>query len=552
MNLAARKNSRLVALTMALLVFSSTWFYIRNIPLGEPPDEMAHLTYVNDIAANGHLIPDYRSSTILGSGQKNYLIHPPLYYTALGLFGRAFSWDSLTRYKQYRALSALLVAAGVFFWILVAFNFGFNLIGALVITATSLAIPMFPYLAGSINNDNLCYFGVALFFYGFSLLESSLEKAVAYAAVGFFITALTKATGTLFLISFFCAWALMNHRQALEIIKSRTAYRVCIPAAAICAAYYFYIIIVYHTPFPSPGKMREGHSLPLDHLNFLQFAAAFTSLIWERLPVVLTGQKSFDPLSRHLHPLFYFMVCAPVAAWAISRPFAGRDPARKGEDAFFIALLITAVAHFWTCWQGYLNTGIIGGIQPRYYNYMIPGIFLFSLRDSRLWRVKQWTLLVVSLMVVILIPNIGPRAAIEHHVYQRLEQAPSMAAPADTATPSNTLPLVGPSSGAPAGYFRVTDSSTGPVVTGWSIDTQSVQPPRAIWVSIHGKLIGTTQLGVSRPDVVAALKNPDALYSGFVIRIDKSQSNIPPCDIALRSEQLDGTLADLINVSCKH
>jgi len=551
MNPPTRQKSVFMALAMALLVFSSTWFYVRAIPLGEPPDEIAHLSYINDIAANGHWIPDYKSSTIIGSQQKNYLTHPPLYYSLLGALGKIFSWDSLKEYKHYRAASALFVALGIFFWVLAARNFGFNLIRTLPLVAAALAIPMFPYLAGSINNDNLCYLGIAVSFYGFSLLEFSLGKAAIYAATGFLITALTKATGTLFLVAFLGAWALMNRQTALSLVKSRLAYRAYLPAVAVCAAYYLYIIATYHTPFPKPGRIYAESTLGPNHMSLLQFVATFGKLFWERLPVVLTGQKSFDPLSSHLHLIFYFMICAPIVAWIFNRPFSEKGSGRKGADAFFIALLITVAGNFWVCWTGYLDSGVVGGIQPRYYSFLIPGIFFFSFGDGTTSPLKQWTFAAFSLATVVLIPNIAPRAAIQHHVYQRFERAPSMQAPDGTMPPSDTLAVVTPTT-TTAGYFRIIDSNQGPVITGWSIDLQSARPSRAVWVSVKGKLVGTAPPGVERPDVAAALNDSDALYSGFVIRIRKSQEGIPPCDITLKGEQFNGTLADLINTSCTH
>src|SRR5690348_17283875 len=82
-----------VALIVAAMLLASSWFYVHAVPVGDPPDEWAHLGYVADIAVKHHLIPDYRHSAVLNSPAPNYLQHPPLYYTIEGSFGRLFHWD---------------------------------------------------------------------------------------------------------------------------------------------------------------------------------------------------------------------------------------------------------------------------------------------------------------------------------------------------------------------------------------------------------------------------------------------------------------------------
>ncbi|WP_449421571.1 hypothetical protein [Rhodanobacter lindaniclasticus] len=54
---------------MAVMVFFSTFVYVRNVPLGQPPDEWAQLSYIADITSGGPPIPDtpIRSSSTQAS-----------------------------------------------------------------------------------------------------------------------------------------------------------------------------------------------------------------------------------------------------------------------------------------------------------------------------------------------------------------------------------------------------------------------------------------------------------------------------------------------------
>ena len=92
---------------MAVLVLFTAFAYVKNVPLGQPPDEWAHLSYIADVMSGAPPIPDYNNTVILNSGRQNYLTHPPLYYTALGLTGKWLSWEPRRDYQSYRYVSAL-------------------------------------------------------------------------------------------------------------------------------------------------------------------------------------------------------------------------------------------------------------------------------------------------------------------------------------------------------------------------------------------------------------------------------------------------------------
>src|SRR3546814_17398750 len=67
-----------------------------------------------------------------------------------------------------RILSACLVGAGFLFWLLAFRNFNLTLAAAVIGTLATCAIPMFTFVAGSINTDTLAYLSVGLAFFGLS------------------------------------------------------------------------------------------------------------------------------------------------------------------------------------------------------------------------------------------------------------------------------------------------------------------------------------------------------------------------------------------------
>ena len=64
---ALREMSRLrLALLMVVFLGLQALTSVLNVPLGSPPDELAHLSYVGDAIRSPVLMPDYTNGTIIG------------------------------------------------------------------------------------------------------------------------------------------------------------------------------------------------------------------------------------------------------------------------------------------------------------------------------------------------------------------------------------------------------------------------------------------------------------------------------------------------------
>lgn len=537
-----------LALVMATLVFVTAWFYVKHVPIGQPPDEWAHLSYIADITSGGPPIPDYSNSTLLKSGQQNYLQHPPLYYTVLGLVGKTLSWDPVKDYQRYRTISAVMVAIGIFFWLLAAMQLGFTALQAAGLTGASLAIPMFPYLAGSVNNDNLCYLGVAIFFYGFILLTSRNSRGIWICALGLLTVLFTKATGAVFLLAFLIAWCCLDRNHLRTIAKEKHVWVAATITIVIIVSYYLPTAIHYHAFFPAPGGLYQDRTAPLQPIGFIGYFCVFTEEMFDRLPIVLATKASF-PIAKDLFALFYMMLSIPLAAWILFRPFSRPSPQRHLADAFLIALLTTLAIHLWVGWQGYLRTGLYAGLQPRYYAYALPGLFLFAFADGVNSRVKQTLLYCFSLSAVVFAALIPPKASVEHVVRQREEYASHLQIQDLSSTLPSSLGAADPSIS--AGFVDQIQVIGNRVrVSGWAIDAVNKHPARSLWVSLHGRLIGTTQPLELRPDVANALGSDSALHAGFVITVSNVPATLSPCEVTVQAEQDNGRLAMLANSSC--
>lgn len=535
-----------LAAVLAVFTYAMGWTALDTTGFGHPPDEWAHVTYLDEIAAGDRLVPDYADSRILPQRVRpNYLNHPPLYYSVLGLAARAMGWDAVGDQHRLRALSAAMVALGMFFWVLTARLLGVPPAWAAAIVTACNAIPMFPYLAGSLNNDNLAFLGVAVAVYGAALVARRPGPGLLVAATGLAVTVLAKATAGLFLSVFAVAWVAAwgwprwRGRQLPPLAWWLGAGCVLL----LAAAWFAYALARYGGLFPSAGETYPTMP-PESPVGATAFAVEFTQQIWKRLPIV-TSHRSLDPLQGHLRTLFWTMLAAAAAAWLGGTRGSDAD-ARRLRWCFLAALMVMMAAHLGSMRSLYLETGRFAGMQPRYYAFALPGLFLFGFLGG--WR-RAWPsllLAVVAACALALVATVPARNA------QRLAQMPAQAAAAE----ARTLQFRPADSGAAAATARIgiAAQSAGYVDTltvadgvakasGWALQASDRRPARAIVVMVDDRILGTAPTGRERPDVARVFGVAHAARSGFVVEIRGLPPEIGACDLRLAAEQADGALA---------
>ncbi len=539
-----------LAVVLAAFFFASAWNSLINIPLGEPPDEWAHLTYVHEIAVEGRLVPDYAGSQILTSrSSPNYLKHPPLYYSALGLAGRAFGWDPVRDYRVYRGISAAMAALGVLLWVLAGRAIGLAPLKLVVMVAALAAIPMFPFLAGSINNDNLAYLGVAMASLALTRLHQWPRAAYVLGAAGVVVTMLTKATAAVFLSMFLLAWAAGQWRHPGSVLRSRRFLAAMGSAAVLVAGYYAFTLAAYGSVLPVAGGLYEQKA-PAEAVAIGPFALEFARSMLRRLPVIMS-HDSLDPLGPVLGKVFWIMLAAPLAAWLLSRRGRATSPVAPVARAFLQALAVTLLVHLVIVWDGYNNTGVAAGMQPRYYSYALPGLFMFCFAVAGRGRIASGAFLIFSLSVALLVAAAPPKTARMQEsaraAAQSIVDSPLRYAEGATAVVDAQME-VAPGRAGHLDTLAIT-GGTG-TASGWAVDKADSSPARGVYVMIGTRLIGSAETGFARPDVARALGAPAAASAGFKFRIEGLPPGTDACDVRLAAEQSDGTLVLLPNSAC--
>lgn len=550
------------AVLLTLCVVMQGWIFASDIPFGQPPDEIAHASYVRDATAGPKFMPDYASGTIGRSGRGNYLGHPPLYYSILAAYGKLSGADPVRDFLGFRRISLLFVGLGFFFSLASARRLGVGLVPCVVATAAVCATPLFAYVAGSINNDTLAYLGVSLFLYGAA--RSRLESArldlpgVASLTLGLVVAALTKATAATFLVFLVATFSLLRWRTLPALARDRRLQAGVAISLVIVGGYYAWALTTFGTPLPKPAALYDV-SPPADPFGVAAYIAKYAGSMWERLPVVLS-HASISPYNALTRVFFYAMFVAPVAGWLLMRPGASSRGVERSvlalTDAFLVALIATVIVHIVYVRGSYLTTGLFAGWQPRYFLFALPFVWFpfFALRPGL--SARYLVSAAFALSTCLAFWTSVPRTLSEHAKGEstRREAAASQRAGASITLPARPQPemaVVLTVGGKARGHVDDFSMERGSLrVRGWAFDTRANRRVRRIVVIAQGRYLGSVDADLPRPDVAKALQNPKAARTGFELVIHGVPQPLDPCSILVASELSDGRLAAMRTEAC--
>lgn len=518
----------------AMFILMQAWVLLQHTPAGIPPDELAHISYVRDAAQAG--LPDYAQGRIRDSSQANYLTHPPLYYTTLGAAAAMADLEPFTDLVPLRAISAVFVACAFALWLLLGRELGLGRGAPWLLALATAAVPMYGFLAGSVNNDTLAAVGPPLFLLGAAreFVSGRPGRGAHMAmAAGLVVTMLTKATVAAFLVMFVAASLAPFWRQLPAMLRRHAA---CVAwlglAGALCVAWYAYAWFVHGSFLPAPGTLYTDAVPPADPMVPARFAQRYAQIMFDRIPLVMSHApfRPFTPVTEHVLQLMFVL---PLLAWLVARPRAARrgvaPTVARATDAFGLAILGMAAVHWYTTYVGYRATGLLAGLQPRYFLFLLPGLWMpaFLLEIRRTPRL----LLAVAFTVAAIVAFWAsvPRFLVD--------QAGAVAETAAAAAPAPAPP--------PADRLRGSLDEAGVTgdrarLRGWAFDTRCMCDVDALVVMAGGEALGRFATGMARPDVAAALGSDDAGASGFEIEVAGVPAGTSTCQLSLVVEAAGG------------
>lgn len=526
----------------ALFILMQAWALLQATPAGIPPDELAHLSYVRDAAQSG--LPDYADGRIRDSAQPNYLTHPPLYYTLLGTVAAVAGLDPFSDLVPLRAISAAFTAGAFALWLLLARELGLGRSLPWLLALATAAVPMYGFLAGSVNNDTLAAVGPPLFLLGaareFASGRPGRGARMAMAA-GLVVTLLTKATVAAFLVMFVAAALAPHWRRLPELLRRNAACVAWLAAAAAaCAAWYAYAWAVHGAFLPAPGTLYTDATPPADPMVPARFMQRYALIMFDRLPLVMS-HAPFKPSGPFGERVLQLMSVLPLLAWIAARPRAARRgvaPAvARATDAFGLAILGMVLVHWYVAYSGYRATGLLAGLQPRYFLFLLPGLWIPAFLLETRQRRRRLLAVAFTALAIVAFWASAPRVLLDQA--EAVDEAAAEAAPAPP--PPAALQGSLDEAAITGGLARL---------RGWAFDARCMCDVHTLVLMAGGEELGRFGTGVPRPDVAAALDSAEAGDSGFEIEAAGMPADATACHLSLVVEATDGERLSLSPAGC--
>lgn len=544
-----------LALFMLVFVVLQGVVMAGHSPLSYPPDEMPHLSYIHDSIRSPQALPNYSDGRIMGFTQTNYLAHPPLYYSALGVVGKLFALNPKADYLSFRLIGVGLVGLGLAFMVLMARELRLTQITTALLLFACACVPMFSYIAGSVSNDTLLYLGMSMGFYGLARLANPARHGPDTVApilllVGLLIVFLTKATGIVFMILLLGAWGLRNFRRIHPRVLVRSFWPHVAVFSVIVGSYYIYTWLQHGGFFPSPGRLY-GNTPPAEPLDLAGYGREYVSAMWRRLHGIMS-HLSITPIGERWQPAFYLMTCLPIVGWLVVRfstpLLTANRMAVRLFDAMALATLGTIVVHVVFGYRAYLGNGVLSGLQPRYYMYLLPVVWFpfFVLCQPGWFKQTVTTLFAASALMVFWASS--PQVLLKQHL--ALQELPRNIGYADRSGLEATLVRL-PRRPTTEGNVETLTLTNGELrAKGWVYDTKLDDQAQRLWIMAGDEFVSSVPVLIRRDDVAAALGTPRALNTGFAFTARHLPTTLKPCDIRLLAEYRDGSVGPLKNDLC--
>lgn len=416
-----RRTRRLIlwiyAAVLLYFVFKQVYYavWIRGFP-----DQMAHLSYVLEMCRKPVLLPDFATLpnfreiaeenglTIyeVSSRGINYLTHPSLYYLLMAALSGCTVLSEETvmlNVLWLRILNIIITSTAV----MLSFRLGYTrlknrspLVHALYACAIA-TLPMLAYVGASVNNDNLAFLALVIFFTGLLRYQEDKLDLKTYLLIGggFLLGSFSKVTMALIMALLLLAVLVMSiiRTKSLKLILNKN-FLITLPCYLLFLAYELYVHkrygawqpslyninpeYFYQTAYYIPPDRRE----PMTLLKYIRHFVGGVGYTWSSL--YSHNHKVTLIMNNAEWGIIYWIPVALAALSALVQ--AIRRKADRITIPVVFAFLGVIAAHFYSNWKGYPISGYLGATQARYYLAMIvPIAFIMCDRIPPLFEKRK-------------------------------------------------------------------------------------------------------------------------------------------------------------------
>ena len=394
-------------------------------------DEGSHISYVLNMARFPSLLPDFRVMTFYNDagmqegltlyrvyeGTISNMTHPPLYYLLMAFLGGVrILPDGLCAVDvtRLRVLNMALSASAV----LLAYYLGYTRIKSRsplthALYAFAIAtLPMLAYLGTSVNNDNLAFLALVIFFAGLLRYEEDRLDWRTYTLIGlgFLVGGMAKLTTALMCLLMLGTILVLDiiRTKSLRLVMNR-AFLIVLPCILLFLAYEIWVRrtygswqpslynldpeYFYKTEFYTPPEKRLPLTLGMYVRRFAEGMGHTWSSFYGESPT-LNGQMH--------NGVFGIVYWIPVLLTVFA---AICGLVRKNRDRLALPVTVGFLGamayHFYSNWSGYPISGYLGACQARYYLAMIvPLAYIMCTRIPPLFERRKTIARVLAVLLI--------------------------------------------------------------------------------------------------------------------------------------------------------
>ncbi len=365
--------------------------YYSNIDFKDPPDQYAHLSYIEYIKNSPfQFIPNFKDIKIKYSprndnGQMNYLSHPPLYYYLMTLVNDDTNIENYI--KSLQSFNIIISTLSYILLLYIGYNMKVNILSHFGFLSLISSIPMVAYIGASINNDNLAMLSSMIFLIGLLKIFKTPNSRYSYLliSIGLLLGYFTKLT--VFLLMFFTLIFLLFYFIKNKIsIKGNIKYIITLTFIVFTPIIFYQlsIIIEYNSIVPSirARSMEEyaNSRFYVEESNrvFLTIWQWFQRLIayWLTGWFGIMSEASFI---KTISQIFSILILHFFTILALYYKCEKNDSYCLVGKIGFISILIVLSIQFYFSYNSHLSTGYLGGLQSRYF---LPYLAIFAILCS--------------------------------------------------------------------------------------------------------------------------------------------------------------------------
>ena len=374
-------------------------YYKEHVQYGYPPDEAAHLSYIKYVHNHHDFVTNFKELP-------NYLTHPSLYYELENLsYDKTI--DGRANVDNFRNFSISIFILSVLLLLGIGFKSKLTILGHFVYLSIIASVPMFAYIGGSINNDNLALLGGAIFAVGFKRLIDKKVDNIAFLLIslGGAIAYFSKLTAALLIFFALIYYAIYTRKELFSKIK--LSHIIILVIFLLPVLYYqISIMLEFHRIVPTYDVTHPADWANSGMYTQPQYRIHLSALEWFYRMIHFIQAGWFGIHSHHSFGhskwlgVFGIVTLHILAILAI---FLGC----KNNKNFCILGKITLLALFTVefiqylfSYKAHINTGYMGGLQPR---YLLPFMFGFAIMASifveKFKKYFWWNILIIFISI---------------------------------------------------------------------------------------------------------------------------------------------------------